>query len=114
MTPPQTNSCTSSIQSHQVSNRRRPCRGRLFKPLIPVRNRNYLQVSSIFRLGSFEQSSQSCSTAGRIIMNSGVVSSDLRELCNAVSEEEDSGRMKLLLDALYDLLDERQLMAALL
>jgi len=47
-------------------------------------------------------------------MESGVVSSDLRELCNAVSEEEDPGRMNLLLDALCDLLDERQLMAALL
>ncbi len=47
-------------------------------------------------------------------MDSGVVSSDVRELCKAVSEEEDPGRMKLLLDALYDVLDERQLMAALL
>ncbi len=43
-----------------------------------------------------------------------VVSSDVRELCKAVSEEEDSERLKLLLDELLRVLDERQLVAALL
>ena len=38
----------------------------------------------------------------------------LRELCRCVSEEVDSGRMKLLLDELYRALDERELLASLL
>jgi len=43
-----------------------------------------------------------------------VVNSDVRELCKAVSEEEDSERMNFLLDELLRVLDERQLVAALL
>jgi hypothetical protein len=46
-------------------------------------------------------------------MESVVVSSDVRELCRAVSEEEDSKRMKVLLDELLRVLDEHQLLAAL-
>ena len=112
---PQTNSRrTPSGWSHQVSTRRRLCRGRLFKPLNPLRNRSYMQASSLSRVGSLEEFSQSSSTTVQILMDSGIVSSDVRELCKAVSEEEVTGRMKLLLDALYDELDERQLMAALL
>ncbi len=42
-----------------------------------------------------------------------VTNSDVRELCKAVSEEEDSERMKVLLDELLRVLDERQLLAAL-
>jgi hypothetical protein len=38
----------------------------------------------------------------------------LRELCRCVSEEVDSGRMKLLLDELYRALDERELLTSLL
>jgi len=37
----------------------------------------------------------------------------VRELCKSVSEEEDSGRIKFLLDELYCLLDERELLASL-
>ena len=44
----------------------------------------------------------------------GVVSSDVRELCKAVSQEEDSERMKAFLNELLRVLDERQLLAALL
>ena len=40
--------------------------------------------------------------------------SNLRELCKSVSEEVDSGRMKILLDELYRALDERELLASLL
>jgi len=114
MTSSQINSCrTDSIVSHQVSNRRL-CRGRLFKPLNPRRHGNYMRVSGVSKLGSLDPSSLSSSTTGGIIVVSGVVSSDVRKLFKAVSEEEDPGRMKLLLDALFDVLDERQLMAALL
>jgi len=38
----------------------------------------------------------------------------LRELCRCVSEEMDSDRMKILLDELYLVLDERELLASLL
>jgi len=41
-------------------------------------------------------------------MESGVVSSEVRELCKAVSQEEDSERMNLLLDDLLRVLDEPQ------
>jgi hypothetical protein len=50
---------------------------------------------------------------GEEIMESGVVSSEIRELCKAVSQEEDSERMKLLLDQLLRVLDERELVASL-
>ena len=42
------------------------------------------------------------------------VNSEVRELCKAVSQEEDSERLKSLLDELLSMLDERQLMASLL
>ena len=45
-------------------------------------------------------------------MESGI-NSDVRELCKAVSEEVDSERIKVLLDELLRILDERQLLAAL-
>ena len=45
-------------------------------------------------------------------MESGL-NSDVHELCKAVSEEQDSERMKVLLDELLRLLDERQLLVAL-
>ena len=38
---------------------------------------------------------------------------NLRELCKAVSEEEDFGTLKLLLDELYRVLDERELLVSL-
>jgi hypothetical protein len=38
---------------------------------------------------------------------------NVRELCKAVSEEQDSERMKALLDELLWVLEERQLLAAL-
>ena len=43
-----------------------------------------------------------------------VVNSEVRELCKAVSEEEDSERLKNLLDELLTVLEERQLVASLL
>lgn len=43
-----------------------------------------------------------------------VINSDLRELCRAVSQEQDSERLKRLLDELLTALDERQLLASLL
>ncbi len=45
-------------------------------------------------------------------MESGL-NSDVRKLCKAVSEEQDSERMKALLDELLGILEERQLLAAL-
>jgi hypothetical protein len=42
-----------------------------------------------------------------------VENTNVRQLCKSVSEEEDSYRMKLLLDELYRALDERQLLASL-
>jgi len=39
---------------------------------------------------------------------------NLRDLCKAVSEEKDSGTVKLLLDELYRALDERELLVSLL
>jgi hypothetical protein len=82
--------------------------------LNPLRHGNFMRVSGVSKLGSLDPSLQSSSTTGGIIVVSGVVSSVVRKLCKAVSEEEDPGRLKLLLDALFDVLDERQLMAALL
>jgi hypothetical protein len=48
------------------------------------------------------------------IMESVVVSSDVRRLCKAVSEGEDSKQIMVLLDELLRVFDERQLVAALL
>jgi hypothetical protein len=39
--------------------------------------------------------------------------SDVRRLCKAVSEEEDAARMKILLEELLQILDERRLIASL-
>jgi hypothetical protein len=38
---------------------------------------------------------------------------DVRRLCKAVSEEQDSARVQSLLDELLDVLEERQLIASL-
>jgi hypothetical protein len=58
------------------------------------------------------------SIEGDIAMMPGLIAVDentnLRELCKAVSEEEDSGTVKLLLDELYRALDERELLVSLL
>jgi hypothetical protein len=43
-----------------------------------------------------------------------VVNSEVRELCKSVSQEQDSERLKRLLDELLTVLDERQLLASLL
>ena len=43
-----------------------------------------------------------------------VVNSEVRELCMALSQEQDSERLKRLLDELLTVLDERQLLASLL
>jgi hypothetical protein len=43
-----------------------------------------------------------------------IVNSEVRELCRAVSQEQDSERLKRLLDELLTTLDERQLLASLL
>jgi len=42
-----------------------------------------------------------------------VQNTNVRELCKSVLQEEDSYRMKLLLDELYRALDERELLASL-
>jgi hypothetical protein len=42
------------------------------------------------------------------------VYSEVRELCKAISQEEDPERLSVLLDELLRVLDERQLMLALL
>jgi hypothetical protein len=47
-------------------------------------------------------------------MEAVAVSSDVRQLCKAVSEEEDSKQMMVLLDELLRVLDERQENALLL
>ena len=43
-----------------------------------------------------------------------VINSEVRELCRAVSQEQDSERLRRLLDELLTVLDERQLLASLL
>ena len=43
-----------------------------------------------------------------------VITSEVRELCRAVSQEQDAERLKRLLDELLSALDERQLVASLL
>ena len=43
-----------------------------------------------------------------------VHNTNVRELCKSVLEEEDSSRVKLLLDELYRALDERELLKLLL
>jgi len=42
------------------------------------------------------------------------VVSDVRRLCKAVSEEEDAAQVKILLEELLQILDERRLIASLL
>ncbi len=49
-----------------------------------------------------------CATQGGTIMESVPASSDVRELCKAVSQEEDSEQMMVLVDELLRVLDERQ------
>jgi hypothetical protein len=46
-------------------------------------------------------------------MEPDITNSDVRELCKAVSEEQDSERMNALLDELLLTLEERQFLAAL-
>ncbi|HEX3741734.1 MAG TPA: hypothetical protein VHV29_18700 [Terriglobales bacterium] len=43
-----------------------------------------------------------------------MINSEVRELCRAVSQEQDAERLKRLLDELLSALDERQLVASLL
>ena len=43
-----------------------------------------------------------------------VIDSEVRELCKAISQEQDPQRMELLLDELLRVLDERELMLSLL
>jgi hypothetical protein len=43
-----------------------------------------------------------------------VTDRELRSLCKSVAEEQDPGRMKVLLDRLLQILEERQLLASLL
>jgi hypothetical protein len=43
-----------------------------------------------------------------------VQNTNVRELCKSVLEEADSARVKFLLDELYRVLDERELLASLL
>ena len=42
-----------------------------------------------------------------------VVNRELRQLCKAVSEEQEPGRLRALLDQLVQVLDERMLLASL-
>jgi hypothetical protein len=42
------------------------------------------------------------------------LNSELRQLCRAVAEEEDPDRIKVLLDDLLQVLNERELLASLL
>ena len=43
-----------------------------------------------------------------------VINSEVRQLCKAVSEEQDSERLKALLERLTEMLDERMLVASLI
>jgi hypothetical protein len=43
-----------------------------------------------------------------------VTDRELRSLCKSVSEEQDPGRMNVLLDRLLQILEERELLASLL
>ncbi|HEY7354197.1 MAG TPA: hypothetical protein VH596_15630 [Terriglobales bacterium] len=43
-----------------------------------------------------------------------VINSEVRQLCKAVSEEQDSERLKTLLETLTEILDERMLVASLI
>jgi hypothetical protein len=43
-----------------------------------------------------------------------VINSEVRQLCKAVSEEQDSERLKTLIEKLTEILDERMLVASLI
>ena len=64
-------------------------------------------------IGSLEEDLQELIGMGAKGMEP-VVNSEVRELCRAVSQEQDSERLKRLLDELLTTLDERQLLASLL
>jgi type III secretory pathway component EscV len=86
-------------------------------PLPP--GRNYLRANSVSTHRTFGTglASTFCEKEGRFVgveIMESVVNSEVRELCKAVSQEEDSERLKRLLDELLSMLDERQLMASLL
>jgi hypothetical protein len=81
----------------------------------PVADRNYLLGSGVSKIRMLAHSlgcAREAEVQGGRSMESGI-NSDVRELCKAVSEEEDSERMKALLDELLRVLEERQLLAAL-
>jgi len=46
--------------------------------------------------------------------NALVENTNVRELCKSILEEEDSSRIKMLLEELYRAVDERELLASLL
>jgi len=78
-------------------------------------NRNYLLTvvfPKVRTFGTIFAKWKAVKAVRQKIMESG--SSEIRELCKAVSQEEDSERMKVLLDELLRVLDERELVASLL
>ena len=64
-------------------------------------------------IGRLEEGLQELMYMGANVMEP-VVNSEVRELCRAVSQEQDSERLKRLVDELLTTLDERQLLASLL
>jgi hypothetical protein len=73
----------------------------------------FFLINSSLMQGSLELS-QDKAPLGETIMEAVAINSDVRQLCKAVSEEEDSKQMLVLLDELLRVLDERQPVAALL
>jgi hypothetical protein len=55
-----------------------------------------------------------CAAGQERVMDRGFENSDVRQLCKAVSEEQDAERVNALLDELTEVLDERQLAQSLL
>ena len=84
-----------------------------FALVIPVLKTATISPAVVFRkLERLARSLQALLREAEV-MESVVVSSDVRQLCKAVSEEQDSKRLKALLDELLRVLDEHQLLAAL-
>lgn len=86
--------------------------GLLCPPNPRWKTRNYLLRSGVGILRRLAQSLHIGVGRKAKVMES-VVSFEIRQLCKAVSEEENSERLKVLLDDLLRVLDERQLVAAL-
>jgi hypothetical protein len=80
----------------------------------PIRRAATLSVIAVFpHIERLEGVLQEVTPGGSKSMES-IVNPEVRELCRAVSQEQDSERLKRLLDELLTVLDERQLLASLL